>query len=57
MGESDRLKQGEGETPGPIKSAQGKNSETPVSASFNSFSSVAGVTDPSTELREPLGVP
>jgi len=40
-GESEKLKQGEGETPGPMKSAHGKNSETPVSASLSIFSSVA----------------
>lgn len=56
-GESERLKQGEGEIPGPMKSAHGKNSETPVSASLRSFSSAAGVPDPSTEFLEPLGVP
>ena len=39
-----------------MKSAQGKNSETPVSASLRSFSSAAGVTEPSPEFLEPLGV-
>lgn len=43
-GESDKLKQGDGETPGPIKSAQGRNSDTPASASaFSNLSaSVVG---------------
>ena len=40
-----------------MKSAQGRNSETPDSTSFSSFSSAAGVTDPSTEFLDPLGVP
>ena len=45
-GESDKLKQGGGDTPGPIKSAQGRNSETPASTSASGGASGAasGVT-------------
>lgn len=54
-GESERLKHGDGETQGPMKSAQGKNSETPVSTSLNSFSSVTGVTALSTDAACSFG--
>lgn len=47
-GESERLKQGDGETPGPIKSAQGRNSDTPASASEtpSNFSASLTTTPP-----------
>jgi len=43
-GESDKLKQGGGDTPGPIKSAHGRNSDTPASTSASGGAS-GGASD------------